>query len=186
MSSETSTESAAAFRPWHFFVVAALGAATAAVMLSPRSAPEDLILVSLTVFAAGAAAIAFYRLLAPLVSREHMLRRQPVGVRTRAVIEREKALVLRSIKELEFDRAMGKVSEDDFTEMSQRLRARAVRLIQQLDDAGADLRGRIERELDARLGAAAAAPAPPPCPACGTVNDADARFCKECGGRLHA
>jgi hypothetical protein len=31
--------------------------------------------------------------------------------------------VLRSIKELEFDRAMGKMSEKDFAEMSARLRA---------------------------------------------------------------
>ncbi len=37
-------------------------------------------------------------------------------------MEREKALVLRSIKELEFDRAMGKVSPRDFDEMSTRLR----------------------------------------------------------------
>ena len=41
-----------------------------------------------------------------------------LGGRTRAALEREKALVLRSIKELEFDRAMGKVSEKDFAEMS--------------------------------------------------------------------
>ena len=48
-----------------------------------------------------------------------------LGGRTRAALEREKTLVLRSIKELEFDRAMGKVSEKDFAEMSARLRARA-------------------------------------------------------------
>ena len=33
-----------------------------------------------------------------------------VGSQTRAALEREKNLVLRSIKELEFDRAMGKVA----------------------------------------------------------------------------
>ena len=51
----------------------------------------------------------------------------------RAVLEREKMLVLRSIKELEFDRAMGKVSAADFDEMAGRLRARALSLMKQLD-----------------------------------------------------
>ena len=54
----------------------------------------------------------------------------------RAVLEREKLLVLRSIKELEFDRAMGKVSPKDFDEMAGRLRARAMSLMQQLDTEG--------------------------------------------------
>src|SRR6185436_17587187 len=43
---------------------------------------------------------------------------------------------LRAIKELEFDRAIGKLSEEDFKEMSGRLRARATRLIRQLDAGG--------------------------------------------------
>ena len=55
------------------------------------------------------------------------------GPRTRAALEREKALALRSLKELEFDRAMGKVSEADFAEVAERLRARAMRVMQQLD-----------------------------------------------------
>ena len=62
-----------------------------------------------------------------------------VGQRTRAALEREKLLTLRAIKELEFDRAMGKLSDEDWQEMSGRLRARAARLIRQLD-AGAGYR----------------------------------------------
>ena len=71
---------------------------------------------------------------------------QMLGGRTRAALEREKALVLRSIKELEFDRAMGKVSEKDFVEMSARLRARAAGLMRQLD-AGAVIARRSKRRL---------------------------------------
>jgi hypothetical protein len=74
-----------------------------------------------------------------------------LGGRTRAALEREKALVLRSIKELEFDRAMGKLSEKDFGEMSARLRARAAGLMRQLD-AGAGYREQIDREIERRLG----------------------------------
>ena len=73
-----------------------------------------------------------------------------LGGRTRAALEREKTLVLRAIKELEFDRAMGKVSEADWQEMTGRLRARAVRLIRQLDSGSAVYRDLIEKELSAR------------------------------------
>ncbi|MNC97573.1 hypothetical protein D3C83_152720 [compost metagenome] len=84
--------------------------------------------------------------------------------------------MLRSIKELEFDRAMRKVGDVDFAEIDRRLRARAVSLM---------------AELDRPDPAEPAAPAPPSatpedrCPSCDVRNDADARFCKSCGQRLH-
>jgi hypothetical protein len=114
-------------------------------------------------------------------------------------LEREKSLALRALKELEFDRAMGKVSEQDFTEMSTRLRARAARLLVQLDSAGG-YRDLIEQEIEKRIARAggpapesaagpggpapAAEPAALSCAGCGTLNDADARFCKNCGAGL--
>ncbi len=85
------------------------------------------------------------RTLRPLVSPEDD-RTVMIGQRTRVALEREKTLALRSIKELEFDRAMGRVSDEDFKEMSGRLRARAARLMRQLD-AGAGYREQIESEL---------------------------------------
>jgi hypothetical protein len=99
-------------------------------------------------------------------------------------------LSLRSIKELEFDRAMGRVSDEDFKEMSGRLRTRAARLIRQLD-AGAGYREQIERELEKRLEAKkdeprakAGARTALVCNACDTTNDGDAKFCKGCGQAL--
>ena len=107
-----------------------------------------------------------------------------IGHRTRAALEREKMLALRSIKELEFDRAMGKISEEDFHEMSIRLRARATRLMKQLD-AGSGYRTQIERDLAKRLGDSADKPvAAHVCAKCSTTNDPDARFCKNCGAQL--
>jgi hypothetical protein len=104
--------------------------------------------------------------------------------------------VLRSIKELEFDRAMKKVSEKDFAEMSGRLRARATRLMRQLD-AGAGYREQIEKEIARRLGDSVGRvlpsrpagskeqdPAYAVCAHCKTSNDLDARFCKGCGKAL--
>jgi hypothetical protein len=110
-----------------------------------------------------------------------------VGQRTRAALEREKMLALRAIKELEFDRAMGKLSEADWRDMSGRLRARAARLMRQLDGA-TGYREQIERDLVKRLGPATAGPdvssGARTCGECATANEADARFCKSCGQRL--
>jgi hypothetical protein len=197
-AADASAAPTSAFKPWHFFVILTLIAATAAVLTARRTAPENLVMVSLTVFAAGAAAIAMYRTLVPLVGRERTLRAETLGHRARVALEREKALVLRSIKELEFDRAMGKLAPADFEEMSERLRARAMGLMRQLDASDAIPRERIERELAERLardaqrrpsrggaGAGAARPAAVAiCESCGTANDEDARFCKSCGTKL--
>jgi hypothetical protein len=79
---------------------------------------------------------------------------------------------------------MGKLSDSDWSEMSGRLRARASRLMRQLD-TGSGYREQIERDLAKRLGQAPAQPAVKPgCPSCATVNDPDARFCKNCGHKL--
>jgi hypothetical protein len=95
-------------------------------------------------------------------------------------------LALRSIKELEFDRAMGKVSPQDFDEMALRLRARALGIMKQLDAGTSAYRELIEKELAVRLGKTAAAVAAPGLCTCGTRNDADARFCKRCGAKLES
>ena len=202
-------EGDAGLRPWHFFVLASLVASTAAVILSRRSTPEHLIFISLAIGASGAAAAAFHRTLSPFVASDPELLGEPLSSRARAALEREKALVLRSLKELEFDQAMGKLSPRDFEEMSGRLRGRALLLIKQLDEGGSGYRGIIERELQARMAGqgaaglakaeAATSPAisepaedggtppeatPGSCPSCATINDADAAFCKRCGARL--
>ena len=196
------------FRPWHFFVLSSLAASTVAVVLSRQSAPEHLILISCTIGAAGVAAAALYRTLAPLALRDVALLRERPSERALATLEREKALVLRSIKELEFDRAMGKVSAKDFDEMAGRLRARAITLMKQVDASGAGYRELIERELRTRLSSARAgssdrATSAPEgragssgpataaedralgtCASCETANDHDAVFCKRCGTAL--
>jgi hypothetical protein len=197
-TSGTAANEDASVRPWHFFVLLSLVAATVAVVLSRRATPEHLIMISLTIAAAGVAGAAFHRMLAPLVSSDATRFSEPLTERSRAALEREKTLVLRSIKELEFDRAMGKLSPKDFDEMSGRLRARAISLMKQLDE-GPGYREAIERELQERLSRASdekvrlkpdatgervrLTPDAATC-ACGTVNDDDALFCKRCGAKL--
>lgn len=179
-------------QPWQFFVLAALACATAVTFLVRGQGIGVVILLTILMGTAALVGMAVLRTVRPLVTKKDD-RTVMIGDRTRAALEREKLLALRSIKELEFDRAMNKVSEDDFREITGRLRARAIRLTHQLD-AGSGYRPRIERELAKRLAAANAdapsakaprsAAATAVCGACSTANDADARFCKGCGAKL--
>ncbi len=166
-----------------FFLIAALSVSIVAFLLLRGQPLVALVLVAITLVAAGLTAAAVYRAVAPLgatFSDEPLL----VEGRTRAALERDKALSLRSIKELEFDYAMGKLSDADFSEMRDRLRARAVRLMSQLEGS-ALYREQIERDLAGQAGQAGpAGQVGFNCAACGTANDTDARFCKQCGRGL--
>jgi hypothetical protein len=183
-------------QPWQFFVLAALGCATAIAYLSRGQGLVVVILGTVLMATAAIIGLAALRAFQPLVSADAD-RVEMVGQRTRAALEREKLLTLRTIKELEFDRAMGKLSDADWQDMSTRLRARAARLMKQLD-AASGYRDQIEKDLAKRLGDGAArlkprAPGDPMeredlserlCATCSTPNDADARFCKGCGQKL--
>jgi hypothetical protein len=202
MSSATSTKPTdQGLQPWQFFVLAALGCASAVSYIARGQGPTTIVLLSVLMGAAALVGYATLRAVRPLVSPEDD-RTAMVGQRTRVALEREKLLTLRSIKELEFDRAMGRLSDDDFKEMSGRLRARAAGLIRQLD-AGVGYRDQIEKDLAKRLGSAgvsddsrhgsasddsrsASLSGERTCANCKTRNDADARFCKQCGAALAA
>ena len=176
MSSETSTD---AFQPWQLFTLAGLIGATVVVFISRGETPAGVILLSLIIFGAAIVGYAAWRTFAPFAGADDPTAPQMLGGRTRAGLDREKTLVLRAIKDLEFDRAMGKISEKDFSEMSARLRTRAAGLIRQLD-AGASYRAEIEKEVAKRV----SVPATDTCAACATQNDPDAKFCKNCGRAL--
>lgn len=188
---EARAESSA-LKPWQFFVLAGMLGATASVVVATGQSMASIVVLSLTVVATSMVGLGAYRMLLPFVSPQAVRPPDAVSGWARAALEREKLLVLRAIKDLEFDHAMGKIAPADFDEMSARLRSRAVGLMQQLEGSAA-YRERIEAELATRLAktpASKAAPARVPaastsvCGACGTGNDTDARFCKSCGARL--
>lgn len=199
-----------ALQPWQFFLLAGMLAAAAAVVVSAGRHPAALLVLSLTVVAAALAGLGLYRVVQPLVDPDWSDAPDTASGRLRSALEREKALVLRAIKELEFDHAMGKLATSDFEDMSSRLRARALRLLRELEGGGT-YRSLIERELELRLGRkpaplpappsgppgppAGEAGVPPPagegagasvqyCPQCGLASGLDARFCRACGTRL--
>lgn len=178
MSSRISTSSPTPvsdtrFRPWHLYVLLSMMAATAAVIVSRQTHPVALLVISGAVMAAGIVGWTIHQALLGFAGTGPMIE-SAVGDRQRDVIAREKALVLRSIKELEFDRATGKVGEADFRDMNARLRARAVSLMETLESGPtrAEPSGAAPRAT-ARM-----------CAGCRTANDADAKFCKQCGHRL--
>jgi hypothetical protein len=108
----------------------------------------------------------------------------------RVELEREKKLLLKAIKETEFDKAMGKMDDDDANHVAAGYRARALEIMRELDrDQPRDLGAVIDKEVARRLAKAGVdpalqLPAPGACPACSTGNDVDAVFCKKCGGKL--
>jgi hypothetical protein len=189
-----STQEEPWLQPWQFFLLGGMLAATATVIVATGQSPANIIILSLTVVSVSFVGLGAYRILLPLVTKD--LEQPPtIAGRTRAALEREKTLVLRSIKELEFDYAMGKVAKPDFDEMSARLRSRAAGLIRQLD-AGGGYKEQIAKEIEIRLKAdstkadstkadsTVVALRTSECSGCGTVNDEDAKFCKNCGAKL--
>ena len=182
-----------------FVVVLAYGLAIERMRFAP-----PLVMLALGGMTLAFAAAALWRVIDPLARPETA--KADTTVHSRGFLrelEREKQLVLKAIKEIEFDYQMRKIAERDYREMVERYRNRAMRLISEID-AGGDFRGLIEKELKLRLdlpvadaapagamGAAAAAGASaqsaaprPTCAACKTENDPDAKFCKSCGGKL--
>ena len=183
---QTSSDAQSRMHPWQFFLLAGLGCATAVTFLARSQGVTAVLLLSVLMATSAIVGYAALRTIRPLVTSGDE-RTVVIGLRTRVALEQEKANTLRTIKELEFDRAMGKMSEDDFREMSLRLRARAGRLIRQLE-SGSGYRSKIEQDLAKRLGDHAvpghAVAGKRVCQACATTNDVDAKFCKSCGERL--
>lgn len=178
MSSEISTEAAGRARggrlqAWHLYLLLAMAGATWAVVVARETHPAALILLSAAVLAAGAVGIAVHAAVMGFLG-EGVQDREPLDRGTRLALEQEKAIVLRSIKELEFDRAMGKVGDGDFAEIDARLRARALAIMGQLEEPAPEAPSEV----------VPSAAAPGVCASCGVQNDRDARFCKSCGQRL--
>lgn len=104
-------------------------------------------------------------------------------------LEHERALAVQALRELEFDREMRKLSEEDWAELKQNLEARALRAmaaLEKLDKESATRGVPAARKRVARIGDAATAggPAVRFCPACGKPVAGKVNFCGECGGAL--
>jgi hypothetical protein len=101
---------------------------------------------------------------------------KPTGKREE--LEREKRSLLKAIKEIEFDREMGKMSDTDAAEILRVYRGHAIEVIKALDhvDSGGprSVREEIEREVKARLAVSASKPAKGPAQAKNKAKAAEA------------
>jgi hypothetical protein len=76
--------------------------------------------------------------------------------------------VLRALKDLEYERSVGKIDEQDFMELSEKYRAEARMLLQLVDEnlgsARRDALASLEKRIDAELGPNTSEPADKPEP----------------------
>jgi hypothetical protein len=70
--------------------------------------------------------------------------------------EEQKRAVLRALKDLEYERAVGKISDEDYTSLAEHYRTEAKRLLRAVDRDLSPERERAERILAERLAAAQA------------------------------
>lgn len=102
-------------------------------------------------------------------------------------LEDRKQRVYGNIADLEFDYAMGRLSEKDFNEIRKLFLAEAGRVIQKLEDQkSSKLMDQIKRDATQLSGKKKArkGKSEHTCSKCGHENLRDARFCSQCGKEL--
>jgi hypothetical protein len=124
----------------------------------------------------------------PMLSRGAAVPMPPEPV---ADEETRTGIALLALKEIEFDRATGKLSDDDYEMLKERYSKEALAA---LDQDRVERRGEAattdpETLIAARLhqlrsAHSAGTVAPPPCPSCGPRPEPDALFCSSCGRSL--
>jgi len=89
-----------------------------------------------------------------------------------------RAVALRALKEIEFDRATGKLADDDYETLKRRYTAEALQALRE---------GDVESRPAMAPGPRTFASIPPvACPTHGLRPEGDAVYCSECGRRLEA
>src|SRR5690349_11837727 len=76
---------------------------------------------------------------------------EAIGLGAPSPEEERKHSILRALKDLEYERSVGKISEEDFAELSARYRADAKALLKLIDAESAPFRKSAEERLAARL-----------------------------------
>ena len=127
-----------------------------------------------TFLAVGALAVVLY----PLFFGDHLVL-AAAAVRHESVPEGEKAV--QALREIEFDRETGKLSDADYTELKARYTQAAVDAMRRREAAGPVRAAPSDDELEAAIRAYRMGSA---CPDCGPRPEPDAAFCSSCGRYL--
>jgi hypothetical protein len=103
--------------------------------------------------------------------------------------ETPRGVALLALKEIEFDRETGKLSDEDYRFLNQKYTAQALEALRAEEGTKApdDVEALIAHRVRAlRSAAASAPPGARVCVTCGPRPEADAVFCSTCGSRLPA
>jgi predicted nucleic acid-binding Zn ribbon protein len=103
--------------------------------------------------------------------------------------ETRKGMALAALREIEFDRATGKLSDEDYQDLKARYSARALAVLREEDASAGSAGGAAATHLDpveAMIADRVKAMQGPAtrCPVCGPRPESDALFCSSCGGSL--
>jgi hypothetical protein len=112
--------------------------------------------VGLLVFAGGVLLLAiglFWSSLQGLTGESPLTLEEALHLAAPTAEEEQKRAVLRALKDLEYERSVGKISEEDYRDLSARYREEAKRLIVALDQGLSAKRSRAERLVAKRLAA---------------------------------
>ena len=130
-----------------------------------------------TLLAVGALAYVLYPLMAgPAPAR----RAAPVAAPSARAAEHEAIVALR---EIEFDRVTGKLSDADYDELKSRYTARALQAMR-ASDAAKDAAGEASPDDAIEAAVAAYRERMRSCPSCGPRPEPDALYCSSCGRYL--
>lgn len=153
-------------RPWPLLWVigAGLGGLGVIFLVGSRfGAPPVVLLLAGTAIASVIAL--FWNSLRTLLGETRLTGADAYAIGAPRAEEEQKRAVLRALKDLEFERSVGKISEDDYRELVARYRHEAKRLLRLIDDTATEERAHAEKLVQSRLARAgiarAAEPAPP-------------------------
>jgi hypothetical protein len=76
---------------------------------------------------------------------------EAIGMAAPSPEEERKRSILRALKDLEYERSVGKISEEDYAELSTRYRADAKALLRKIEESIGPARQKAEQRLAARL-----------------------------------
>jgi hypothetical protein len=103
--------------------------------------------------------------------------------------ETPRGVALLALKEIEFDRETGKLSDEDYRSLTEKYTAQAIEALraEQGSEAPDDVEALIAHRVRAlRSAATSAPPGTPCCPVCGPRPEPDATYCSTCGAGLPA
>jgi hypothetical protein len=101
------------------------------------------------------------------------------------LLQRKKEVILGNIQDLDFEYKCGKLSEEDYRKVRGEMSAEAAAVLQHIDEIeeSKDLDALIRREVSVRRHRNVTQLT---CPACGSKNPNNNRFCAECGVKLRS